>query len=68
MESRRPSCSRGTHGTATDQYGNERVGLKVTGALKRSDFGMPYNETVAGIPLAADTVTLSLDIEAIKQA
>jgi hypothetical protein len=29
---------------------------------------MPYNETVAGVPLAADTVDLSLDIEAIKQA
>jgi polyisoprenoid-binding protein YceI len=56
------------HGTATDQFGNERVGLNVTGALKRSDFGMPYNETVAGIPLAADTINLSLDIEAIKQA
>jgi polyisoprenoid-binding protein YceI len=56
------------HGTATDQYGNERAGLSATGALKRSDFGMPYNETVAGVPLAADTVDLSLDIEAIKQA
>lgn len=57
-----------THGTATDQYGNQRVGLNVAGALKRSDFGMPYNETVVGVPLAADTVTLSLDIEAIRQA
>jgi polyisoprenoid-binding protein YceI len=57
-----------THGTATDQYGNRRVGLNVAGALKRSDFGMPYQETVAGVPLAADTVNLVLDIEAIKQA
>ena len=57
-----------THGTATDQFGNHRVGLYATGTLKRSDFGMPYNETVAGVPIAADTVSLSLDIEAIKQA
>lgn len=56
-----------THGTATDQGGNERVGLNVTGALRRSDFGMPYKETVAGVPIVADTVNLSLDIEAVKQ-
>jgi polyisoprenoid-binding protein YceI len=57
-----------TQGTATDQFGNQRIRLSATGALKRSDFGMPYNEIVAGVPLAADTVRLGLDIEAIKQA
>jgi polyisoprenoid-binding protein YceI len=56
------------HGTATDQFGSERIGSSVTGAWKRSDFGIAYHETVAGIPIAADAVGLSLDIEAVKQA
>jgi len=54
-------------GIATDQFGNERVGLHATGELQRSDFGMPYDERVAGIPIAADTIRLELDIEATKQ-
>ena len=55
------------NGTALDQYGNARVGLDAAGYLRRSDFGMPYNETTAGIPIVADEVKLMADVEAIKQ-
>jgi polyisoprenoid-binding protein YceI len=55
------------HGTAVDQYGNERVGFAATGTLRRTDFGMPYDDRVAGIPLVGDRIHLQLDIEAIKQ-
>ena len=54
-------------GTAPDQYGNQRVGLTAAGKLRRSDFHMPYDETVQGIPLVGDLITLELDIEAIRQ-
>ncbi|MBV9193981.1 MAG: YceI family protein [Solirubrobacterales bacterium] len=38
------------HGNVPDQFGNERVGLHATGELQRSEFGMPYDQRVAGIP------------------
>jgi polyisoprenoid-binding protein YceI len=54
-------------GIATDQFGHERLGLHATGELQRSDFAMPYDERVAGIPIVAETIQLELDIEATKQ-
>ena len=54
-------------GTASDQFGNERLGLSASGELNRSDFGMPYDQAVAGIPVVADTVRFEIDIEALKQ-
>src|SRR3954451_20002885 len=33
----------GVHGTHTDRYGNERIGLEVTGTLSRGDYGMRFN-------------------------
>jgi len=32
----------GVHGTHTDLYGNERIGLEVTGTLSRGDYGMRF--------------------------
>ena len=56
-------------GTETDPWGNERVGLEVTGTLSRGDFGMTFNQALgSGNVLVSDKVRLSLDLSAVKQA
>jgi len=56
-------------GPNTDPWGNERVGLEVTGQLSRGDYGMTFNQALgSGNMLVADKVKLALDISAIKQA
>jgi polyisoprenoid-binding protein YceI len=56
-------------GTDIDPWGNERVGLEVTGQLSRTDYGMRFNQTVvSGNLLVGDKVSLALDISATKQA
>ncbi|MCW3015909.1 MAG: YceI family protein [Solirubrobacterales bacterium] len=55
-------------GTETDPWGNERVGLEVTGQLNRSDYGMKFNQALgSGNMLVSDKVKLALDISAVKQ-
>ena len=56
-------------GTDTDPWGNERVGLEVTGQLSRGDYGMKFNQALgSGNMLVADKVKLALDVSAVKQA
>jgi polyisoprenoid-binding protein YceI len=56
-------------GTESDPWGNERVGLEVTGQLARSDWGMTFNQVLgSGNLLVSDRVKLTLDISAIRQA
>jgi polyisoprenoid-binding protein YceI len=56
-------------GAETDPWGNERVGLEVTGQLNRSDWDMKFNQALgSGNLLVSDTVKLALDISAVKQA
>jgi polyisoprenoid-binding protein YceI len=56
-------------GTDIDPYGNERVGLEVTGQLNRGDWDMKFNQALgSGNMLVSDKVKLALDISAIKQA
>ena len=56
-------------GTETDPWGNERVGLEITGKLDRSDWDMKFNQALgSGNLLVSDTVKLALDISAIKKA
>src|SRR5919109_1350472 len=56
-------------GTESDPWGNERVGLEVTGQLNRGDWGMTFNQALgSGNVLVSDRVKLSLDISAVKQA
>jgi polyisoprenoid-binding protein YceI len=56
-------------GTDVDPWGNERVGLEVTGQLNRSDWDMKFNQALgSGNMLVSDKVKLALDISAIKQA
>jgi polyisoprenoid-binding protein YceI len=56
-------------GVDVDPWGNERVGLEVTGQLSRGDFGMTFNQALgSGNVLVSDKVKLALDISAVKQA
>jgi polyisoprenoid-binding protein YceI len=56
-------------GTDVDPWGNDRVGLEVTGQLSRGDYGMQFNQVLgSGNMLVADKVKLSLDISAVKQS
>jgi polyisoprenoid-binding protein YceI len=56
-------------GTDVDPWGNQRVGLEVTGQLSRGDYGMKFNQALgSGNMLVGDKVKLELDISAVKQA
>jgi polyisoprenoid-binding protein YceI len=56
-------------GTDIDPWGNERVGLEVTGQLSRAAYGMTFNQALAsGNMLVGERINLTLDISAIKQA
>lgn len=56
-------------GTETDPWGNERVGLEISGKLDRSDYGMKFNQALgSGNLLVSDKVKLSLDVSAVKAA
>lgn len=56
-------------GTETDLYGNDRVGLEITGQINRGEYGMTFNQALgSGNMLVSDKVKLSLDISAVKQA
>jgi polyisoprenoid-binding protein YceI len=56
-------------GTELDPWGNERVGLEVTGQLSRGDYEMKLQQALgSGNLVVADRVTLALDLSATKQA
>jgi polyisoprenoid-binding protein YceI len=56
-------------GTETDPWGNDRVGLEVTGRINRSDWNMSFNQALgSGNLLVGEKVTLTLEISAVKQA
>ena len=56
-------------GTESDPWGNERVGLEVTGQLNRSDWNMTFNQALgSGNLLVGEKVRLELDISAVKQS
>jgi polyisoprenoid-binding protein YceI len=55
-------------GGETDPWGNERVGLEVSGQVNRREWGLTWNQMLgSGNVLVGDKVKLSLDISAIKQ-
>ena len=56
-------------GSEIDPWGNERVGIEVTGQVKRGDWDMTFNQALgSGNLLVGEKVTLNLDISAVKQA
>ncbi|GAC1547389.1 MAG: YceI family protein [Myxococcales bacterium] len=58
-----------SQGTDVDPWGNERVGIEITGQLSRGDYGMKFNQALgSGNALVSDKVKLALDISAVKQA
>ncbi|MFC5721206.1 YceI family protein [Streptomyces gamaensis] len=57
------------HGSATDVYGNERVGFEGGTEILRSDWGLTWNAALeAGGVMVSDKVKLTFDISAIKTA
>ena len=55
-------------GAGEDPWGNERVGLEVTGELNRGDYGMTFNQALGGgNVLVSDRVKLALELEAVRQ-
>jgi polyisoprenoid-binding protein YceI len=56
-------------GIDIDPWGNERVGLEITGQINRRDWDMKFNQALgSGNMLVSDKVKLTLDISAIKQS
>jgi len=56
-------------GLEVDPWGNERVGVEVSGSIKRSDYGMTFNQALgSGNMLVSDKVKIALEISAIKAA
>lgn len=56
-------------GTDVDPFGNQRVGLEVTGELSRGDYGMGFNMPLSsGAVFVGDKVKITIDISAIKQS
>jgi polyisoprenoid-binding protein YceI len=56
-------------GTATDPFGNQRVGFEGSVAIQRSDYGVSYNAVLeTGGVLVSDKIVLEFEISAIKNA
>jgi polyisoprenoid-binding protein YceI len=54
-------------GTDVDPFGNERIGLEVTGDISRGIYDMGFNQPLkSGAMFVGDKVKLTLDISAIK--
>ena len=56
-------------GSATDPFGNERLGLEGSVVINRKDFGVSWNAALeGGGVLVSEKVTLELEVSAIKNA
>ncbi len=56
-------------GTEQDPWGNDRVGLEVSGKIARGEFGMKFNQALgSGNVMVSDNVKIDLDISAVKAA
>ncbi|MFV0460909.1 MAG: YceI family protein [Actinomycetales bacterium] len=54
-------------GSATDPFGNERVGFEGSVVVNRKDFGLTWNAALeTGGVLVSDKVTLEFEVSAIK--
>jgi polyisoprenoid-binding protein YceI len=55
-------------GSATDPFGNERIGFEGSTTVNRKDFGLEWNAPLdSGGVLVSQKVTLEFEISAIKQ-
>ena len=66
----RPAALSGTVAPPmTDPYGKERIGLRVTTTVDRTDFGVSWNAPLpSGEPALADDVTIVGDLHFVKGA
>jgi polyisoprenoid-binding protein YceI len=56
-------------GSATDPFGNQRIGFEGSTQIQRSDYGVTYNAALeTGGVLVSDKITLEFEISAIKSA
>lgn len=56
-------------GTEVDPWGNDRVGLEVTGQISRGDYEMTFNQVLgSGNVLVSDKVKIAIDVSAVKAA
>jgi polyisoprenoid-binding protein YceI len=53
-------------GIAKDSDGHERIAFEATGEVDRRDFGIKWNESVAGADLVGNTVEMTVGIEAVR--
>jgi polyisoprenoid-binding protein YceI len=53
-------------GIAKGSDGHERIAFQATGAVDRRDFGISWNETVAGTELIGNDVEITIGIEAVR--
>ena len=52
-----------------DPYGQTKIGMAITGKIKRSDFGLKWNAiTEAGSIVVSDDIKLNCDIQFVKQS
>jgi polyisoprenoid-binding protein YceI len=57
-----------SEGRGKDPWGGERAGFSATGRIKRSDFGLTWNQALeAGGLLVGDDIKIALDVELLKQ-
>jgi hypothetical protein len=56
-------------GQTRDPWGGERSGFSATGRIKRSEFGLVWNQVLeAGGFAVGDDVKISIDVELVKKA
>lgn len=53
-------------GIAKDAEGHERIAFEATGAVDRRDFGITWNESIAGTDLVGNNVEITIAIEAVR--
>ena len=53
-------------GIAKDNDGHERIAFEATGEVDRRDFGIQWNENVAGKDLVGNMVSITVGIEAVR--
>jgi polyisoprenoid-binding protein YceI len=53
-------------GIAKDNEGHERIAFEATGAVDRRDFGINWNESIAGTELIGNDVEITIGIEAVR--
>lgn len=55
-------------GTVKDAYGNSKAAFTATAKISRKDFGLTWNKAVEAGPVVGDEVTITLKIQAAKDA